>query len=765
MKIRRAFSLTLLLLVASIIVCAQQPQQQTQDQEDVVRISTNLVQIDAVVTDKNGNLVTDLKPEDFVITEDDKPQQITNFSYISTEAGATNNVMASPSAPVDKTRPTPPPPPMRLRPDQIKRTIALVVDDLGTSFESTYYVREALKKFVNEQMQPGDLVAIVRTSAGVGALQQFTSDKRQLYAAIERVRWYPSGRSGIGAFAPISSFDEPQTSTTRLGRSTLETQSDTSTPSMDDQARAFREEIFVVGTLGAINYVVRGLKDLPGRKAVVLFSDGLPIFQRDSGGGFSSSGNSGRVLDALRRLADLSNRSSVVIYTMDARGLQTLGLTAADDTSGLSPNQLETRLSDRRTAYFESQNGLNYLAQQTGGIFIHDTNDLVRGLRRVLNDQRGYYLIGYRPDESTFDAKGGRARFHKWDVKVKRPGLNVRFRKGFLGVPEDETRVRARTPREQILTALMSPFGAGGVPVRLTSLFGNDARLGSYMRSLLYIDARALTFMAKPDGWQEAVIDLVAITFDANGQPVEQNARTNTLRLRGETMERVLRDGIVYFINFPVKKPGAYQMRVAVRDTATAKVGSASQFIEVPDIKKNRLALSGVIVSGYEAEAKPSATTGNNSLNRPGALSPQTALPSAAAKANASATRSPDDAEGAQTKLDAQTSPAVRRFRRGMALQYGYIIYNAQIDRATQRPQLETQVRLFLDNKEVFVGKLLPLDVSKQPDLKRIASGGALQLGSRMQPGEYQLQVIVTDKLAKDKYNTVAQWIDFEIIQ
>ena len=96
-----------------------------------------------------------------------------------------------------------PVPPVTLRRDQVRRTIALVVDDLGLSFESIHTVREALKKFVDEQMQPGDLVAIIRTRGGIGALQQFTADKRVLYAAIEKVRWYPMGRSGVEAVPRI----------------------------------------------------------------------------------------------------------------------------------------------------------------------------------------------------------------------------------------------------------------------------------------------------------------------------------------------------------------------------------------------------------------------------------------------------------------------------------------------------------------------------------------------------------------------------------
>src|SRR2546421_9255422 len=176
----------------------QQPTTQKPESEDVVRITTNLVQVDAVVTDKDGKVVTDLKPEEIEIYEDGHQQKITHFSYNIT-AGAMPETAAVKPTPTDKN--APPVPPNRLRPEDIRRTIALVVDDLGLSFESTYYVRKALKKFVDDQMQPGDLVAIVRTSGGMGALQQFTADKRQLYAAIDRVKFYCSGRSGVWALA------------------------------------------------------------------------------------------------------------------------------------------------------------------------------------------------------------------------------------------------------------------------------------------------------------------------------------------------------------------------------------------------------------------------------------------------------------------------------------------------------------------------------------------------------------------------------------
>lgn len=574
------------------------PQQQQTGDEEVVRITTNLVQVDAVVTDKSGKLVTDLRPEEVEILEDGRPQKITNFSFVSTETG-----LSQPAAPVqlvDKL--APPVPPVRLKPEDVRRTVALVIDDLGLSFESTAYVRQALRKFVDQQIQPGDLVAIIRTGGGIGALQQFTSDKRQLYAAIERIKWNPQGRGGISAFAPMAADPLARMNEQMVNDSTSNNPAELNRDrSLGDDADQFREELFAVGTLGALNYVVRGMRELPGRKSILLMSDGIKIFNRDD------PTRSTRVLEALRRLTDLANRASVVIYTMDARGMQTLNLTAADSTADLTADQVETQLETRRSDFFESQNGLNYLARQTGGFPIRNTNDLSAGIKRVLEDQKGYYLIGYRPDESTFDPATGRRKFHKISLKFTRPGLNHRTRTGFYGITDAEAAPKPRTPAEQLITALASPFGSGGVKLRLTSLFGNDPKAGSFVRSLMHIEARDLTFTDEADGWHKAVFEVMAVTFGDNGTVVDELARTHTVRIRGGTYQRALENGFVYILTVPVKKPGAYQLRTALRDGASERVGSASQFIEVPNIGKNRLTLSGIIVSGSDPSAKAGA--------------------------------------------------------------------------------------------------------------------------------------------------------------
>jgi VWFA-related protein len=714
---------------------SQQTTQQQTDEDDVVRITTNLVQVDAVVTDKKGRQVTDLGPEEFEIFEDDKSQKITNLSYVSTESAP--NVAppgaAQASKPADKN--APPVPPRRLRPEQVRRTLALVVDDLSLSFESVHFTRRALKKFVDEQMQPDDLVAIIRTSGGAGALQQFTSDKRQLYAAIERLRWYSSGRGGSSAFAPIDSGPNAQ-SDAQLGENDEE---NIARRNPAEELNEFREDLFAVGTLGAISYVVRGLKELPGRKSILLISDGFTLIRQ-------GASENDRVLQALRRLTDLANRASVVIYTMDARGLQTLGLTAADNVSGLTSEEVESSLASRRQQLFDTQSGLIYLAQQTGGFNIRNNNDLSAGIKSVLNDQKGYYLIGYRPEESTFDSQTGRRSFHRIKVRVKRPGLEVRSRTGFFGVTDEERPPSVpRTRAAQLINAINSPFDTSGVDLRLTSLYINDLRAGPLVRSLLYIDASDLTFTDEADGWHKAVFDVLAVTFGENGMVVDEINRTQTLRTRGETYTRLKKYGMVYFLNVPVKKAGAYQLRIAVRDASTERTGSASQFIEVPNLTKNRLTLSGVLVS-----ASP------QSSNRTNSSAPTSSAQQAVQNSLA---------EGASEEIDPRTGASLRQFQSGMIVQYGYVIYNAQLDKSTNRPQLQTQLRLFRDGQLVFTGKVTPYEASSQRDLKRLVAGGALQIGTDLLPGDYVLQVIVTDLLAKEKNRTATQWIDFEIVK
>lgn len=739
--------------------------------DDVVRISVNLVQIDVTVTDDKGRQVTDLRPEDFEVFEEGRPQQVTNFSYVTPAArkGATATAPASlplaatPAAgagkPAGKTLLVPTPvPPARLRPDQVRRTVALVVDDLGLSHDSSVRVREALRKFVDEQIQPGDLAAIIRTGAGMGALQQFTTDKRQLHAAIDRVRYNLGSRSQISTFAPIGGETLIRDPTGQpLSHDIQKDPFFTGVKQPGRELDEFREDLFSVGTLGALNFVVRGLKDLPGRKSVVLFSDGFRMYTQDPG--------NDRVRENLQRLTDLANRASVVFYSIDPRGLQTFGITAADNLSGPISSvasddvinsgdisyreymqEVERRVADRRKDFYESQHGLSYLATQTGGFLVKNNNDIGGAISRVLDDQSGFYLLGYRPDDAASREDG--TRFRNISVRVRRPGLRVRTRKGFYNFTDEERRRPVyRNASEQMFAALTSPFNAGDIALRMTALFGYDQQRGPFTQSMLHINAQDLRFRQAPDGSRETTIDIMAVTFGDNGKVVDQDARAYKIGISEQDFQRATRAGLVYIVTLPVKKPGAYQLRVAVRDQATSRVGSANQYIDVPDVKKGRLALSGVTLRGLP----PVAMAGGARPAAEGGSAPVVAA---------------SQSQGGGVDLnDPQTGPAGRRLRRGMVLHYGYYVYNAQLDKAARRPQLNTQTRLFRDGQLVYAGKVSDFSPAPQGDGKQLIAGGSLQLGGDLAPGEYVLQVVVLDRLAKGDRQLASQWIDFEIVR
>jgi hypothetical protein len=255
------------------------------------------------------------------------------------------------------------------------------------------------------------------------------------------------------------------------------------------------------------------------------------------------------------------------------------------------------------------------------------------------------------------------------------------------------------------------------------------------MRSLLHINANDLTFVDLPGGAHQAEFDVVAITFGDNGRLVDQVGQGYTLRSSADDYARLRQEGFVFFLTVPTKKAGAYQLRAALRDRGSQHVGSASQFIDVPDIKKNRLTISGILVNATD----------------PGTTNSSPSSPNLPKKEPDSSTLS--------------VNAATRQLKRGQILQYSVIIYNARLDKATAKPQFHTQMRLFRDGQLIFTGKDTPLGDVAQPDPKRITILGGVKLGADLVPGEYVLQITATDPLAEEKHRVATQWIDFEIVK
>jgi VWFA-related protein len=665
-----------------------QPQQTIDDKDDVVRITTNLVQVDAVVL-KNGKPVPNLTAEDFEIFEDGKRQTITSFAYIS-------NIPNSPSQPATApAKDTNVAPYARLKPDEPRRTIAFVVDDLGLSAESMSQVRKQLRKFVAEKLEPNDLVAVIRTGGEMGALQQFTNDKRLLNRAVDQLKWNMCNRVGIEV---LSSVGSPPVSSLCGYRS-------------------------IYSTMKSLRFIVDAMGYLPGRKSMVVLSDSLPRESQDELGpdrgvlkdagivkdDLSTLGPGSLSFSAsLHKIAEKAIRSSVVIYSVDTQGLQVIGLTAADSFYGGGP-QLQNLLYSRSHLIQMRREGAELMAKQTGGFQIRNSNNY--GFDRIVEDQSGYYLIGYRPTEETFNK-----RFHHIKAKVKRSGMSVRTRFGFVGVTEEEATRAKPSVRDLANIALASPFAAQDIEVDLTSFFISDAT-GSAVRSFVYLNGNDLTF-TEANGKQQGSIELSAVIFGDNGAVIEQITRGATLTFSSGDYEQAMRDGIGLKIDMPVKRPGFYQVRVVTRDRTTSRIGSAGQFVGIPNLNNKELAVSGIVL---------------------GTVAPFTG------------------AGGVESQAIA--NPGARRFERNADLYFACAIYNGR-----QSQNLVMEPKLFRDGKIVYSGPEVPIDLTKQPDPNRVFASGLVKLNAELEPGSYYLQVVVTDKGAK-KPAPVVQWVDFAIIQ
>lgn len=668
-----------------------QPQKPGDDDGDVVKITTNLVQVDAVVT-KDGKLVKDLTADDFEIYEDGRKQAISSFAYISNVSGVS-------SQPVNIARDKGPDvvPFAPVKADIPRRTIALLVDDLGLSAESMGLVRRELKKFLAEQMQPNDLVAIIRTSGEVGALQQFTNDRRVLNRAMEQVRWNPCSRVGQFLFAPSgvgpafgnypsAEFDALQAP---CGKSSLGS------------------------SLRIVRFVVDAMGELPGRKSLVLLSDSIPVESQElTLDQFSPATNVGssslNYTQYLQKIAEKAIRSSVVIYSVDTQGLPDTGISARDSFGGdfrQITGQMNALMSSRSKLAFSRRQGGDMIARQTGGFQIRNSNSFQ--FDRILEDQSGYYLIGYRPTDETFNRK-----FHHIKAKVKRSGMTLRTRFGFFGLSEEEANKNRRSVRDLTNLALMSPFGKQDINLDITSFFANDKTAGSMIRSFVYLDAADMTFTSV-NGKREGSIELHGVIFGDNGAVVQQLTRSASVSLTDEDYEQAKRFGMNITFDMPVKNAGAYQVRIAARDKNSSHIGSAGQFVAVPNLGNNRLAVSGIVL-------------------------------------------------GTDSKGFALANPGTRRFTKNSDVHFAYIVYNATNASGTLR-NLVVQTKLFRDGKVVFTAPESPISAANQTDLVRLYGGGVVHLPADLEPGNYYLQVVVVETAAKDKKKALVQWANFDI--
>ena len=356
-----------------------------------VSTKVEVVRVDVSVTDRKGRPVRDLTAADFELREDATPRPITNFAFVT--VGSRAAVAAPPSSRSEVLAAEPATALPAAFATYQPRTMAFVVDDLNLSRTSVSRVRDLLKRFVERSLQPDDRVGLFRTGAARKSVVELGADRKALLSEITEITW--NGQSGRER--PTDPIQRGLAAPVTVGAEL-------------DRNRAF---ILAEASLSALRSVMEALEPLEGRKTVVFLSDGLKV------------GRSRNAFDQVGAAADDANRGTLVVYTLDPRGVTPMSLEADDfDTDPGFQRRFPAHLEERASSYAADHDGLQQLAEATGGLFVHDTEP-GRGLAQFLLDQSGYYLLGCAA------TAGGGARFHRVSVSVKRPDVHVRARSGY----------------------------------------------------------------------------------------------------------------------------------------------------------------------------------------------------------------------------------------------------------------------------------------------------------------------------------------------
>jgi len=657
----------------------------------VFSVSTTLVQIDSVVTDSKGHQVTNLKADDFQVLVDGKSQSITNFSYVHLDSANVNRASLSPQA---LRQPLPSASPADvLKPGDVRRSMVLVVDDLSLSFESMSSVRQTLRKFIDEQMQPGDLVALWETGRSNSVFQQFTGDKRVLQAAVENLRWNPVGLGLVDPLGPARP-DRPGIAP-RTGPSGVDRQRRTD----DADDRAYLRLNATTGAFDTLGQLMDELQPVAGRKAVVFFSDGIDLPGINVPGSSLQIPRDDELTVRFRHLIDKANRAGAVVYTVDARGLVYL-----------RPEQLD--------AFGLSQQGMLQLAEDTGGFATVNGNGLSDALQRIEEQQRGYYLIGFKaPENIATGNPASKAAYHSIKVTVNGHGLRAHSRSGFFGETDEAARPKYNTRQAQMLASVQSLFNKSDLHVRITALYRRTAKGETLVHNLLYVDPRDITFRTDLYGIQYAALDIVILASGTGLDPLASLSRHITIDANDDKLKQLRKDGILFTLDVPVKQAGPYQIRACVLDSASRATGSAGQYIDIPDLKKQHLALS---------------------------------------------TPSIDDVSAPGESRFNDVSSALREFRAGSRLAFLFRIETDKDGRGALPPgKFDTQVRIYRDRTPILNS---PVSIAHAPGRDGRVVGGELRLGSSLPAGQYYLQAMATDRGGKTP-RTASSWIEFQVVE
>ncbi len=667
------------------------------------------VVVDAVVTDKKNRVLTDLQKSDFVIYEDGVQQTIETFQLIQPDD------VAEIAAPAPGAVPTVAQPAQGRR----RNLIIFLLDYATTRFENQKLVEDASRKYIEENLRPEDLVAVFSLSNSFRFLQDFTNDKELLLAALTR------GDARGNALASSN----PAPAVPAGGRST-DTLSEPAAPANTPEAAAAAaaggssradlmlaqriEALYRVmstflnrrqsySVLAAIQAISEGVREVSGRKTLVLFSEGFVV--------------GAQAERELAKTIGLANRANVAIYGVDSQGLATRELSGAlvprGELSGISADRGEQRIRavggesvfDRAKEVGSDarDSALRYVSAATGGFAIRNSNDLYLGMQRIDQDVRSYYLLSYRPSNLAFDGE-----FKTIRVEVTRKDVQVRARSGYVALPPGMELVSSE--EFDLLRRVRSGAAALDFPTyfRVDKLF--DDQGGANLLLTLEIPAPEVRF-EQTDGEggaaREGNLAIIGLVRDALGVVVTRFGAPLNLRIP-EAEWASLRENQLSFSNAIQLPPGNYSFDVVVHDVNGDRTGRAETALRLPPAG-TELRLSSIVLG---TEVRGSASEG-----------------------------------GVLTHDGTRVVPAAeRRFDPRSKLIYYFDICGFQRD-ASGNPRLEIDVSLKPSGSAESIA-LTPYEISQADAPARVSASRFVELAG-LPTGTYFLQATVTDLLAK----------------
>jgi VWFA-related protein len=690
------------LLSAELSVAQQKDASKTQSNPDVLRTNTELVQTGVSVFDKQGHFVDGLTKQDFELEVEGRRLPISFFENIVAGSSRDREARAIDSEP-NKQESTPQ---ISVR----RRTIVFFIDDRHLSLDSVGRTRKALIDFINNKMGQNDQVAIASTSGQIGFLQQFTNNKEVLRAAVARLNpvAYVITDYGKNPNSPMTEYmaltierkDDPRVTEFYIqdcmkwalkppgrGQGAARVQCD-----VEVRNRA-RQILIQAGNVTTATYysletLLLSAEKTPGSKLAFFFSDG---FLADTGP------RAPIAMHQITRIVDEARRAGVVIYTIDARGL----ISGALDATGNVPFDASGMLESASLREIPAtQDALNALAADTGGRALRNQNYFDQFINDALAETSRYYLIAWRPE--TDDEKSAKFK----DIKIRvvgRPDLTVRAARGFTNATTaradkqptartDETQGRPKEPDADLQEALKEFYPKQAIPLELSLIYLDTPASGPVLTTSVQVPADALSY--DEEDKKPARVTIAGVILNDRGKPAATFKTGLEVRQRVRGDDATGASNVIY--NSPAAlKPGIYQVRVAARDERSGLVGSALEWIVIPDLSTRQLSLSSLMVGLQNVETND---------------------------------------ERIQWSVD-------RKFAHDSRVKFMTFVYNAAT--SATGPNLRAQVYVYRDSQRLISNALARVEVTDR-DPERIPFASDIDL-RQLPPGSYLLEVTIED--------------------